>query len=174
MDKTEAVCAGAKYTEDKLQQIYPQPIEDALKRLEPYLQIEDARLRRWVSLRLLDEDVSLTASIGKFTGNDFESNEALSLALKESREHLEENGIPFEKIASSIVSAIVAQAEIIKKQCVHFDNVHYNSSDRKLDKILTSKYSGFPIMLLLLAVVFYLTITGANVPSKLLTSGFFG
>ena len=42
------------------------------------------------------------------------------------------------------------------------------SLDRTLDKVLTSKYLGFPIMLLILAVVFWLTIEGANVPSGLL------
>ncbi|MCK7525527.1 MAG: hypothetical protein MZV64_51925 [Ignavibacteriales bacterium] len=40
--------------------------------------------------------------------------------------------------------------------------------DRTFDKILTSKYLGFPIMFLILGVVFWLTIEGANVPSGLL------
>ena len=38
--------------------------------------------------------------------------------------------------------------------------------DRGLDALLTSRVWGFPIMLLLLAVVFWLTITGANYPSQ--------
>jgi len=40
--------------------------------------------------------------------------------------------------------------------------------DRTLDRLLTSRIWGFPIMLLMLAGVFWLTIAGANVPSKLL------
>lgn len=40
--------------------------------------------------------------------------------------------------------------------------------DRTLDRIVTSRVWGFPLMLLLLALVFWLTIAGANVPSKLL------
>lgn len=43
----------------------------------------------------------------------------------------------------------------------------------KLDQLLTSKYFGFPLMLLLLAGVFFLTIKGANYPSQLLANGFF-
>lgn len=40
--------------------------------------------------------------------------------------------------------------------------------DRTLDKLLTSRWTGFPIMLLLLAIVFWITIAGANVPSSML------
>ncbi len=37
--------------------------------------------------------------------------------------------------------------------------------DRRIDQLVTSRLWGFPIMLLLLALVFWLTIAGANVPS---------
>ena len=40
--------------------------------------------------------------------------------------------------------------------------------DRAIDRVVTSRVWGFPIMLLLLAGVFWVTITGANVPSRLL------
>jgi len=40
--------------------------------------------------------------------------------------------------------------------------------DRTLDRLLTSRWFGFPLMGLVLAVVFWLTIAGANVPSRLL------
>ena len=42
--------------------------------------------------------------------------------------------------------------------------------DRKLDSLLTSPGFGFPLMLLILAVVFWLTIEGANVPSAMLAT----
>jgi ferrous iron transport protein B len=44
--------------------------------------------------------------------------------------------------------------------------------DRLLDRLLTSRITGFPIMLLMLALVFWITISGANVPSALLASFF--
>lgn len=44
--------------------------------------------------------------------------------------------------------------------------------DRKLDKIVTSKIWGFPIMILILSVVLWLTIIGANYPSGLLADLF--
>lgn len=42
--------------------------------------------------------------------------------------------------------------------------------DRSLDRILTGRWTGFPVMLALLGVVFWLTIAGANVPSAMLSS----
>lgn len=42
--------------------------------------------------------------------------------------------------------------------------------DNKLDRILTSPWLGFPIMFLLLAVVFWITVAGANYPSQLLSA----
>ncbi len=40
--------------------------------------------------------------------------------------------------------------------------------DRTIDRVVTSRIWGFPLMILLFAVVFWITITGANVPSRLL------
>ena len=40
--------------------------------------------------------------------------------------------------------------------------------DRTIDKLVTSRIWGFPLMILLLTVVFWLTISGANVPSGML------
>ena len=45
--------------------------------------------------------------------------------------------------------------------------------DRQIDKVLTSRVLGFPIMLALLALVFFITITGANYPSQLLSDVLF-
>ncbi len=42
--------------------------------------------------------------------------------------------------------------------------------DKHLDRLLTSRWTGFPLMILLLAVVFWLTIAGANVPSSMLAT----
>jgi len=44
------------------------------------------------------------------------------------------------------------------------------SFDRTLDRIVTSPVFGFPIMFIILAVIFWLTIEGANVPSSMLFS----
>ena len=42
--------------------------------------------------------------------------------------------------------------------------------DRWIDKLVTGRWTGFPIMFLLLVIVFWLTISGANVPSAMIAS----
>jgi ferrous iron transport protein B len=50
------------------------------------------------------------------------------------------------------------------------NNVKGLSWEYRLDKLVTSRLFGFPLMFLLLAVVFWLTIEGANVPSGMIAS----
>lgn len=45
--------------------------------------------------------------------------------------------------------------------------------DTRLDDVLTSRLFGYPIMLALLGVVFWITVVGANVPSRLLAAALF-
>ena len=45
--------------------------------------------------------------------------------------------------------------------------------DRRLDRLLTSRATGIPLMLLLLAGVLWLTMAGANIPSQWLSAGLF-
>lgn len=60
-------------------------------------------------------------------------------------------------------------AREIYSQCVFKNTPEPHRFDRKLDKIVTSRKFGFPIMLLLLCFIFWLTIAGANYPSQGLT-----
>lgn len=61
----------------------------------------------------------------------------------------------------------------IYSECVSVDNSEPHSFDRRLDRIVTSRKFGFPLMILLLILIFWLTMTGANYPSAVLSS-FFG
>jgi ferrous iron transport protein B len=47
---------------------------------------------------------------------------------------------------------------------------HRLSWERRLDALLTNKWSGMPIMILMLALVLWITIIGANVPSSMLAT----
>lgn len=67
---------------------------------------------------------------------------------------------------------IPEQVRYIYKQCVEFKQSITDITDRKIDKIVMSKIWGFPIMLGLLGLIFWITVVGANYPSSLLSSGF--
>ncbi|MGS0765485.1 nucleoside recognition domain-containing protein [Syntrophomonas curvata] len=75
-------------------------------------------------------------------------------------------------IKDRIVSSIYQQAEAICSQAVRTEKLSVDL-DARLDSILTSRWLGFPIMLVLLALILWITVTGANYPSQLLASGLF-
>jgi ferrous iron transport protein B len=61
-------------------------------------------------------------------------------------------------------------AEIVKGSVHRNDEKTRLRLDAKIDKIITSKTWGFPLMFLVLAVILWLTIVGANYPSSMLAS----
>jgi ferrous iron transport protein B len=71
----------------------------------------------------------------------------------------------------TIIESIYSDATRIAKSAVSQKGVNKAyKKDLKIDRIITSRWFGFPIMLLLLALVFWLTVAGANVPSAFLAS----
>ena len=76
-----------------------------------------------------------------------------------------------EDIRDEIVSDIYAKSKSLCKKVVSEQKPGLYRSD-KLDEIFTSRIWGFPIMLILLGTVFYITIAGANVPSSMLADLF--
>lgn len=70
------------------------------------------------------------------------------------------------------IENIYTHAEKVCKMCIKQNVDCQNSFDRRIDRLLTSKITGIPIMLLLLGVVFWLTIVGANYLSNLLSELF--
>ena len=74
----------------------------------------------------------------------------------------------YQKLEKEIISNIPKKSHTIYQSCVTENKTNYNSKTIKIDKILTSKKYGFPIMLLTLGFILWLTIIGANYPSELL------
>jgi len=74
-----------------------------------------------------------------------------------------------ENLHDSIIESIFLDASLISSKVVTSDSdVKRTGWEVSLDKIVTSRWLGFPIMFFMLAVVFWLTIEGANVPSAML------
>ena len=73
----------------------------------------------------------------------------------------------------SAVAQLVKIAEKVCDGAVSYSKKH-DSRDRRLDKIFTGRVWAYPIMLLMLAVILWITIVGANYPSELIASGFAG
>lgn len=73
-------------------------------------------------------------------------------------------------LLDGVATSIVRTAERIFKRTVRGPAAAGNSRERKIDAIVTSRVFGYPIMLGLLAVVFWLSIAGANYPSQWLAA----
>lgn len=138
---------------------YSREIEHSISKLLPIFDSLDisSKLKRCYALRLLENDDYIKS---KLTDHSTELSAVLTeLTQTDNKESIRDN----------IVNAIMKKCEYIFKKAVTLHNPGCNMRDRKIDKILTSRLTGIPIMLLLLALIFWITIVGANYPSQWLS-----
>jgi ferrous iron transport protein B len=153
---------------------YIKPIEDAVAQLEPIIKSKVKKIdSRWLSLKLLDYDESLITALNDYLGYDLLADSHIREGLAKAKQVLSDNGITSDILRDKIVAGLVLTAESICSDTVHFDKRDYYARDWKIDKILTGKWTGFPIMVALLMGVLWLTITGANYPSAMLSDALF-
>lgn len=175
--KTVEKAADRRFDENPAPRIlirYPEYIEAAIARLTPVVRktAGDGVNIRWLCARLLDSNENLMEAVRKYLTPVAESLEVSSL-LAEIREEWKERGITQKRVSDDMASVFVRKAEFICRGAVVYENQKYDKKDRLLDRLFTSKATGFPIMFLILLGVFWLTITGANYPSELLSTGLF-
>jgi len=113
---------------------------------------------RWIALRLLQGDARVEAAL---PGDAVTLRRAASAArwrLPADFNDLITEGI----YATAERIALASQGGSIRQLRATFDAT--------LDRWLTSRLTGFPLMILLLGLVFWMTIAGSNVPSAFLAS----
>lgn len=149
---------------------YPPALEAAAERVADRLELPEAcgLPRRWLALRLLEGDPSLLRALKERLGVDAEQPD-LARLLEAQRANLAAL-YPGRPVSELVVETIVARAGELCRTAVHKKGAG-ESLDRRLDKILTSKRFGIPIMLALLLLILWITVWGANVPSQLLSDG---
>ncbi|HEY8464621.1 MAG TPA: nucleoside recognition domain-containing protein [Bacillota bacterium] len=76
-------------------------------------------------------------------------------------------------VRDQVVKDIYQQAQEIAGKVVKIRG-STGDWDRKIDSIVTSKLFGYPLMIALLSLVFWLTLSGANIPSAVLAKVLFG
>ena len=142
---------------------YDEKIESIIEMMLPYLDGKIKNLNaRWVAINLINYDESLYRSLTSYLGEDLMKNKMIKNQIMMAREELNKN------VKEEIVTTMIKKAEEIAKEVVVFEEKNYANRDRKIDKILTNKWTGVPVMLCLLMVIFWITIKGANYPSSLL------
>ena len=150
--------------------------EEAISLLEPVIaeKTEKKLPGRWLALRLLeahriDGAHSLLEDVDAFLEKPLREEEDVLYTWKAAKNRLRSLG---KDNPDHIVSALIARAESVAHKTVRFENADYSKRDRKIDRFLTGRWGAYPSMLLLLAVIFWLTIVGANYPSALLSDFF--
>ncbi len=155
---------------------YPTEIERAVAMIEPdikYLLPEELS-PRWVALRLLEDDGKTISEIEENIGVNLSGDSALSSSLLRAKEYLASCRMTGEVFHDAIVSSVVRTAERTASKVISIKKQDYDALDRKIDSVITSKPFAYPLMLLLLGFILWLSITGANYPSRLLSNVLFG
>lgn len=152
---------------------YNQYVEDAIKAISDAIILDDSSInKRWVALNLLRNDELLRDKIEEELMIDL-SDEKIDNSIKQARSLLLDGDITINEIDDVLTESINNEASLISSKVVSYLNEDYDKKDRRLDKILTKKSTGIPIMIILFAFIFWLTITGSNYPSMLLQSVLF-
>lgn len=121
---------------------------------------------RWVALSLINYDECLYQKITDYLNFDLLKEKEIKEKLLSIKQQLNLN------IKDEITNTIIKKAEEISKEVIAFESKDYNLKNQKIDRIITSKLFGIPIMLGMLFMILWLTIKGANYPSNLLFSIF--
>ena len=129
------------------------------------------KLYRWIAIKLIDGEEKILKSIQENLELDLEEQK-IQQSVIEAKENLETREITSKNFKDKIVADIMKKAEETSKEVCTFENKNYRERDLKIDKILTSKIFGIPIMILFLGLIFWITIVGANYPSEWLFSVF--
>ena len=152
---------------------YPKAVEEAVRILEPVAaeRAKGALPARWLALRLLEEEGAFRETLERYLGIA-PPDAAWGQTIDRARAYLHEHDTDADRLRDLTASSLVLAAEEHANGCVRTAERH-SDFDRALDRVLTSKWMGYPVMLALLALIFWLTIAGANVLSDALAAPLF-
>lgn len=142
---------------------YDTEIEDMVKSIkDDLLKIIPSINPRWLGLRLIDGDESILTSLNDYTEDDIMDD------LNNIKSKLPDV-FDKSKIRSHFSKTIYDYAKNVSDQVVKITNTKAMDRDEKIDRVVSSKIFGIPLMLLLLCGILWITIEGANVPSAILS-----
>ena len=168
------VCTGKKIVKPNTITYLP-VIEDAIlslnSKIDKIIKPDFKYINRWICLKLLDDDQKIINSIEDSLHINLHS-EKIKETINTINKDLKKSDLSCNTFKDEIVSTIMKKSEEISKQVCTFHNKDYNLRNKKIDKILTSKKFGIPIMIAFLGLIFWITIVGANYPSSALSNLF--
>lgn len=143
---------------------YSDEIENNLSLIENDLSLTIPYLKsRWLGLRLIDGDPSIYNSMDSYIDGNYRDS------INEIKSKLP-NDLNKQNIRDSISNISYVYAKNLYSLCVTIKDKNKFKRDEKIDKIITSKKFGLPLMLLGLGIILWITIQGANYPSQMLSN----
>ena len=149
---------------------YPKELQEAAEKILPVLSEKCSAGGMFAALRLLEKEAGFIAAFENHLGKICDDKD-LSTALSSTDKELLEKGFSAEKIAEKTALCTALRAEEICLSAVNQCGCA-GARDEKIDAVLTGRKTGFLVMVLLFAFVFWLTVSGANYPSQLLFRAF--
>ena len=156
---------------------YPEKIENAIEKLSSALRKIDRistrvdiseRKLRWIALRLLEGDCELDRAIYSYLELSEDEAQRVDRISLDVREWLFLCGIDSELYREILVTSLVSEAERIALSVTESVKESEAVKMSRTDKFLTGRITAYPTMLLLVALVFWITLSLANYPSELL------
>lgn len=143
---------------------YDNKIEDVIKKIEIVLKKHTNNINnRFYAIKLLEKNKTFNNKIFSHLKIDNEGKEEITKVIDICKTYLENNNI--KDYQNNIISCIIKNNN---KLFCEVTNMCENKIS-KIDRILTSKKFGIPIMILFLGIILWLTISGSNYPSALLS-----
>lgn len=150
---------------------YPTEIEQAIGMLIPSVdRVTAGRLDvRFVCVKLLSGDEELHRKLDEALSGELLCDPSVKKALETAQKFLNSQGITEEKLFAIISETFENTVQKICLECVTYSGERYSATDKILDKIFTGKYTAYPVVFLMLAIIFFITIVFANYPSEWLS-----
>lgn len=152
---------------------YNDALESAIDIISSAIEVSTKVNKRWIAINLLRNDSILKYKIAQKYGINVVDDTNLISAIELSKKVLLENNINITDIDDILTESLNNQASVISDEVVKYMDKDYDKKDRKIDTILTRKITGIPIMFVLFAFIFWLTIVGSNYPSVVLQNVLF-
>lgn len=151
---------------------YNKTLESCISLVEPAVKkVNKTHIHsRWIALKLIEGEKELTDKLSRLLCCELVKDGDIALSLEKARRILKDKDENY--IEDTVAQYTSAAAQRACKGVCHYSKKDFSQRDRKLDKLLTSKLTGIPVMILLLLTVFWITLTGANYPSQLLSAAF--
>ncbi len=149
---------------------YPKPVAEAIEVLATVI---DKKLNgkinaRWLAIKMLCEEIGLISKAGEFANFDIFGDEDIVAAIKIAKKILHQENIAKPALEYIVSAAAVSSAESIYEAAVK-KQAQKSDFDRKADRIFTGKAFGIPVMIALLLFILWLTVSGANYISEILS-----